>query len=231
MLFPRGSFLGGLPASTRAAMLGLGTPRWYDPGRILLREGEWGSHVLLLVTGFVKVTAISPEGYLSLLSIRTGGDLVGELASLDGESRVATVTAAGRVLARVVGQAAFRRCLTEYPDAALAVSGSVGAKLRWATRRRIDFGGREVHVRLARVLVELAATYGTEGSAGTVIEVPLSQPELAALVGAAEPTVHRALAALRREEVVATGYRRIVVCDRERLAALAGGSGEHGHHE
>jgi CRP/FNR family transcriptional regulator, cyclic AMP receptor protein len=201
-------------------MLALGTRRLYEPGTVVLREGERTSHVLVLVKGFVKVTATSPEGYLSLLAIRTGGDLVGELASMDGEPRIATVTAAGRVWARVVSQHEFHRYLTHHPDVALAVSSSVGAKLRWATRRRIDFGGHEVHVRLARVLVELTGAYGVEGGE---IGVPLTQPELAALVGAAEPTVHRALANLRKEGIVATGYRRIVVCDRHRLATLADG--------
>jgi CRP-like cAMP-binding protein len=70
------------------------------------------------------------------------------------------------------------------------------------------------------VLVELAGAYGDESGE---IDVPLTQPELAALVGAAEPTVHRALANLRKERIVVTGYRRIVVCDRHRLAILADG--------
>jgi CRP/FNR family transcriptional regulator, cyclic AMP receptor protein len=217
---PRGSFLSGLPAPARTAMLTLGTTRDYAPGTVLLREGERGAHVLVLVKGLVKVTATSPEGHLSLLAIRTAGDLVGELASMDDEPRIATVTAAGPVRARVVGQAEFWRYLTRHPDVALAVSGSVGAKLRWATRRRIDFASHEVHVRLARVLIELATTYGTDQGE---IGVPLSQPELAALVGAAEPTVHRALAHLRKENIVATGYRRVVVRDHLRLKAIADG--------
>lgn len=218
--FPRGSFLAGLPTSARAPMLALGTVRDYAPGSILLREGERTSHVLVLLKGLGKVTATSPEGHTSLLSIRTAGDLVGELASMDNEPRIATVTAVGQVRARVVGQPEFLRYLTAHPDVALAVSGSVGAKLRWATRRRIDFGAHEVHVRVARVLVELTTTYGSdEGDVG----VPLTQPELAALVGAAEPTVHRALSHLRREGVVVTGYRRVVVRDRVRLEAIAVG--------
>lgn len=202
-------------------MLALGATKDYAPSTVLLREGERGSHVLVLVKGLVKVTATSPEGHLSLLAIRTAGDLVGELASMDNEPRIATVTAAGPVRARVVSQAEFRWYLTRHPDVALAVSGSVGAKLRWATRRRIDFGAHDVHVRLARVLLELATTYGIKDGE---IGFPLSQPELAALVGAAEPTVHRALAYLRKEDIVATGYRRVVVRDHARLEAVADGA-------
>lgn len=201
-------------------MLALGTVKDFAPGVALLREGEGGVHVLVLVKGLVKVTAISPEGHLALLAIRTAGDLVGELASMDNEPRIATVTAAGPVRTRVVSQAEFLGYLTRHPEVALAVSGSVGAKLRWATRRRIDFSAHEVHLRLARVLVELVRTYGSDDGE---IGVPLSQPELAALVGAAEPTVHRALAHLRKEGIVGTGYRRVVVHDRARLEAIAEG--------
>ena len=221
--FPPGSLLAGLPPKAASALLALGTAREFGPETVLLREGEASTHVLLLVEGCVKVTGTTPEGRLALLAIRVGGDLVGELAALDGQPRIATVTTAGRVWARSAGQAEFRRCLAETPALALAVSGSVGAKLRWATRRRIDFGSREVKIRLARVLVELAASYGIPAGSAVELGVSLTQPELAALVGAAEPTVHRALALLRRENIVETGYRRLCVRDQAGLAAVAGG--------
>jgi CRP/FNR family cyclic AMP-dependent transcriptional regulator len=221
--FPQGSFLAGLPGTARAALLELGIPQEFRPGKVLLREQEASTHVFLLVDGCVKITGATPEGHLALLAIRVGGDLVGELAAMDGQPRVATVTTAGRVQARLVSQAEFRRFLLGFPDVSLAVSSSVGAKLRWATRRRIDFGSREVRIRLARVLLELAKSYGVPAERHLRIGVALTQPELAALVGAAEPTVHRALAGLRREGIVETGYRRVCVCDRDRLTAVADG--------
>lgn len=221
--FPKGSFLAGLPPRTRSAFLELGTAREFTPGTVLVREGDPTTHVCLLLDGCVKVTGTTPEGELALLAIRVGGDLVGELAAMDSQPRTATVTAAGRVRARIFSQAEFRRFLSQVPEAALAVTTSVGAKLRWATRRRIDFGSREVRIRLARVLIELSLSYGIPAGEDLELGVSLTQPELAALVGAAEPTVHRALAQLRRENVVETGYRRLRIRDRSRLAALAEG--------
>jgi CRP/FNR family transcriptional regulator, cyclic AMP receptor protein len=219
--FPQGSFLASLSAKSRAAMLELGTVREFAPMAVLLRQGETTSHAFLLVDGCVKITATTPDGHLALLAIRAAGELIGELACMDGQPRIATVTTAGRVRTRLLAQPEFLRFLERHPDVALAVSSSVASKLRWATRRRLDFGNCEVSVRLARILVELAATYGI--SVGTWIEigVPLTQPELAALVGAAEPTVHKALTRLRREGIVDTGYRRIFVCDQGRLAVRA----------
>ena len=122
--------------------------------------------------------------------------------------------------ARVIAQSVFREFLSSDPAAALAISQSVTAKVRWATRRRVEFGGCEVKVRLARVLVELADSYGQVTPSGIQIGVAITQPELAALVGAAEPTVHRALAELRRRRVVVTGYRRTTINDYAALCAL-----------
>ncbi|WP_370962225.1 Crp/Fnr family transcriptional regulator [Amycolatopsis sp. cg9] len=221
--FPSGSFLAKLPEASKTGLLGLGVPREYSPGKVLLREGESTSHVFVIVTGFVKVTAATPEGNVALLAIRAAGELIGELASMDGQPRVATVTCAGRVRARLVTQPEFHHFLGGHPEVALAVGSSVGGKLRWATRRRVDFGSREVRIRLARVLLELATAYGTAESTGVEIGVDLTQPELAGLVGAAEPTVHRALAGFRHAGLVGTGYRRIVVVDRARLETVAEG--------
>jgi CRP-like cAMP-binding protein len=218
---PAGSLLAALTPGAADELVRLGTGCRFTSGTVLLREGESSTHVYFLLDGIVKVTATTPEGGFALLAIRATGDLVGELAGLDGQPRSATVTAAGTVAARVIAQPVFNGYLNRHADAAVAVGRSVAAKLRWATRRRIDFSGREVRVRLARVLVELAGSYGVRTPAGVRIGVPLTQPELAALVGAAEPTVHQALAALRRDRVVDTGYRSTTILDPPALRAVA----------
>ena len=214
------SLLSTLSSATIAELLTLGAELEFEPGRVMLRENEQTTHVYVLLEGCAKVTATTPEGGFALLSIRAGGELVGELASLDGEPRSATVTAVNRVRARVLSQATFQNFLAHHPDAAVAISRSVGAKLRWATRRRIDFSGGRVQVRVARVLIELAPTYGWPTKEG--IEIPLSQPELAAAVGAKEPSVHKVLTAFRRNRLVSTGYGRITLLNIPKLREVAG---------
>jgi CRP-like cAMP-binding protein len=104
---------------------------------------------------------------------------------------------------------------------ALAISRGVTDKLRSATARRVDFTGCDVATRFARVLLELVIRYGQQTRAGTVIRCPLTQTELAALVGAAEPTIQRVLRQLRADGVVTTGYRETTVLDITRLRRRA----------
>src|SRR6266536_2960835 len=189
--WPPGSLLSELTPSTRGELLQLGVVRQYEARRVLLHQGEESTHVVLLLDGCVKVTATTEGGNVTLLDIRVGGDIVGELASLDGQPRSATIVTAGPSVVRLIGQPDFRTFLERRPDAALAVSRAIGAKLRWATRRRVDFGTSEPRVRLARVLAELVESYGEPAGDGDMIATSLTQPELAALVGASEATGQR----------------------------------------
>lgn len=94
-------------------------------------------------------------------------------------------------------------------------------KLRAATARRIDFTGCDVATRFARTMLDLAVRYGERTPAGTVIRCSLTQTELATLVGAAEPTIQRALRQLRIDGIVTTGYRQTTVQDMTALERRA----------
>lgn len=220
--WPTRSFLGGLSDPVRVALLQLGTRCRYVPEEVLIREGDRSNHVVLLRSGFVKVTSRLENGHEALLAIRVGGDIVGEMAAMDeGATRSATVTACGEIAASIVREADLRVFLDSHPEAARAVNRIVVRRLRWANQRRVEFGAYSVKVRLARVLAELAASYGHPVPRGLVISVDLTQPELAALTGSAEVTIHKALAELRQAGLITTGYRRTTVLDLARLRETA----------
>lgn len=219
--WPTSSLLGGLGQAARARLLALGAQARYPAGRVLVREAESTTFVLLLLDGVVKITGRTAGDLEALLTIRMGGDLVGELAAVDGRPRSATVTTCGTVTARVVARGEFLDCLRRDPEVAHAVNASIVTKLRSATSRRVDLAGCDAATRLARVLDQIVRSYGEPEGAGAVLRWPITQPELATLAGAAEPTVHRALRRLRETGVVATGYRSIRVADLARLHRIA----------
>ena len=218
-----GSLLAGLTAAQRRTLLELGIPRRYNAGDVLLSEGEHTTFAVIIIDGYVKITARTKDGVESLLAIRTAGDIVGELAALDSAPRSATASAAGAVIARILSKAKLEACFRKDPGIAAGVNRAVAAKLRVATRHRVDFRSRGAQERLARALLELG-----EGSAGLSprgeLKVFFTQSELAALIGASEPTVHKALRALRDARVLDTSYRRLVVTDIDGLRAIAEGA-------
>ncbi|MFI0710761.1 Crp/Fnr family transcriptional regulator [Streptomyces inhibens] len=218
--WPARSLLGVVSPEARRELLGLGVPTRFEAGEVLLSEGARDRHVLLLLSGFAKVTARVENGEESLLAVRVGGDTVGEMAAMDGAPRSATVTACGPLTARVVQPGALHALLARRPEAHLVLTGIIADRLRWANRRRLDFRGYPAKVRLARLLVELATLYGRPVEDGVVLGCRLTQPELAALTGAAETTVHKGLRDLRRDGVLETRYGSAVIRDMPRLTEL-----------
>ena len=217
--WPPGSFLGRLPPSLRSVILELGVRRVFQPDDPILMEGEHSTHAVLLVEGRVKVTARTDDGGYALLAFRGAGDTVGELAATDGEPRIATVRAVGRVDARQISSEEFNDFLSRSPEASRLAREAIGRKLRSATQSRKDFTGCDVRVRIARVLVTLSRDYGMQTPRGP--KLALTQPELGRMASASEAAVQKALGDLRLQGTVATGYGIITICDEARLWRVA----------
>jgi CRP/FNR family cyclic AMP-dependent transcriptional regulator len=210
-----GAFLDRLEPADRAAVLSAGRPRQYRAGETIFIAGDPGNFVVLITEGRAKVTAPSPTGTETVLSLRGPGDLIGELTALDDElaPRVATVVAVDAVVCRVVRARDFRAVLASHAGVALELLRMVAARLRSSDRRLVEFGAYDITRRIARLLAGMADTEGRPSGTDLVVAGGLSQDELAGLVGGSRESVARALAALRSLGLVSTGRRRVVVHD------------------
>jgi CRP-like cAMP-binding protein len=223
--WPEHSLFGLLDSDTLAALRGLGRPREYAAGDVIVSRGDRTSFVCILINGIAKVTATSADGTDSLLAIRVAGEALTEFAVLDGKPRSATVTAATASTVQTVSAADFNAFLDAHVDAHRALHRSLTAKLRATVDSRIVVSG-PVKVRLARLLLNLADSHGRSVSDGTAIDVPLSQPEMGNLIGASEVSVNKNLAEMKRRGFIAIpGYRRYVVRDPAGLLMIVAGDG------
>ncbi|MBI3687122.1 MAG: Crp/Fnr family transcriptional regulator [Actinobacteria bacterium] len=214
-------FLAHLGPHARETLLGAGRPLRFSAHETLLREGEQSQHVLLIVSGRVKIVATAPNGYEAVLAIRGPGDLIGELACIDNMPRSATVAALGPVHTRIMPRVIFDDFLTDHPVAAKVLVRMVAWKLRCANRRRLEFSAYPVRLRLALVLLELEEWYGRSGHAGRDLDLALSQTDLAGLVGASIDSVSKAIRALSQARVIATGRRRVTILRLDELREIA----------
>jgi len=224
--WPARTFLSRISAAAANNFFSAGRFVRFDPRETMIYEGADDRTVYLLISGCVKVTSnLDAKSPGVLLAIRIAGDVVGELAAMDGQRRSASVQVCGRQPARVciVEGEDFTRVLARHPDAHVVLSSVIGAKLRAATRRRIDIADCSPTVRMARVLVELAQDYGQplHDQRGVLIAVNLRQVELGSLIGVSDPTAQRALRDLRKAGLIDTSQRPLIINDVERLRAAA----------
>ncbi len=216
-----GTFLASLNSDEREALQLLGVRRRFPRGSVLMFQNEPDSRVMLLFAGRVKVTRLDHDGHEILLSIRDPGDVLGELALIDGLPRIATVTALEPVETLVTGVEAFRLHLESTPRVAVALLEVVTRRFRETTLKRSQFSASDTMGRLAARIVELAERYGEPSDAGLTVTSPLSREDLAAWTGASRAGVAHALQGLRELGWVQTERRVLLVRDLQALRARA----------
>jgi CRP/FNR family transcriptional regulator, cyclic AMP receptor protein len=206
-----GSLFAYLPVQEQEYLLGLGTRRTFRENEVLLRHGDPSDHVLLLVAGWVRVSQASRDDQEMLLALRGPGDVLGDLAALFGWTRSATIRTLDRVEVVQLTSGQFVQSLHSVPEIAIAMVKQMGTRLREAESVRMEVATLDVSHRVTAYLVWLLEQHGRPNGDGYVIDMPLSQQDIANRVGASLRAVARSLAVLRDRQIVRTSRRQFVI--------------------
>ncbi|MBI5379423.1 MAG: Crp/Fnr family transcriptional regulator [Nitrospirae bacterium] len=187
--------------------------------------GDLGDAVYLLKSGRVKISRLSPEGKELTLAILDPGEIFGEVDALQGALRDEVAEALEDTVLCIVPRSEFEALLQRTPGLALRLTKLIGLRLRRIESRVEDLVFRDVPTRLAHLLLDLARDLGVEDQRGLLLRARFSHRDLANLIGSTRETVSLTLGEFRREGLVETEGRQIVIRNREGLARLAGQGG------
>lgn len=182
---------GGTPAAVDALATAAHTRR-LARGQILFVEGEPTDHLYLIVSGRVRVVVTSPNGDVLVLAVLEPGDTLGELSILDGGPRSAGAEAVDAVELAAIPAAAVLTFLRADPDAVLALARDLAATVRRLTGSTADLVFLDLPRRVAKLLLDAAP------APAAVVDLRMSQSELASRLGATRQSVNRALGLLHR---------------------------------
>lgn len=219
---PRDAFWDLLSDTDRARLSAHGRISVFRPGDTMCVEGDPQTHVFVLLSGWVKIRAVTSVGQGMVLALRGHGDIVGEVAGESTGYRIATVQAIDTVRSLIVAHDKFSSFLDSHPGADRAYRRVITQ--RWTDaaellRNRWRTSGAQ---RLAGLLLDLADRRGAGNEHRIVIEMPLSQDEIASLIGASRATVTRALSDWRRRGLISTSQRHVTIVDVKVLRRIAG---------
>ncbi|GLZ33147.1 cyclic nucleotide-binding protein [Lentzea sp. NBRC 105346] len=209
--------------STRQDFLAQAVERRYKTGKVIINEGDRAGWVLVLTVGRAKVVTSAGGGHDVVLGVREPGDIIGEMAAVDGNPRSASVIAVEDVTALWLPAQRFARLMRE-PDVSSALLKIISGRLRTANVRRAEYGDRTTFVRLASLLNEIVLRYGVRTRDGVLITLRISQQDLAGLISASREAVARALRELREDGVLTTGRQRMIVHRPEVLEEIVNAS-------
>ena len=207
--------LAALPEDVQSELTRAGREQSVPRGDVLFRQGDLSSELFVVLDGTIAVATHSSDGRESLVAVLEPGGLFGELGLFDGEARSADARALvdSRVLA--IPYDRVRETLRSAPDLLWIVVRILAQRLRSTDEALADAVFLDVPARTAKRLLELAADEER-------VELPMTQEDLAGLVGASRERVNKALALfLRVGWLEQQGRGRYRILDREALEQRA----------
>lgn len=193
-------------------------PRSFPKGARVFHEGDTSDACYVVRDGEVRVTREHSDGRAIALATLGPGELVGELAMLDGGVRSASVEALTDVELLAVSAADMRGLLERNADITTKLVVKLAERLRETNERISRQSFQTVPSRVAGVLSQLVNQDNAEtGRDGVTIR--MNQADLAQLAGTSRESVSRFLAVLERAGVVRVGRGRVTVLEPPRLRA------------
>jgi CRP-like cAMP-binding protein len=188
----------------------------------LICEGDRPDHVHVMLAGFACRYKILPDGGRQIMAWLAPGDFCDLHVALLGEMdhSIATISAS---------EVAFisRQAVTDLTRRSPALTRA----LWWATlvdegilrEWLVNMGRRPADKKIAHLFCELLVRLQAVGLApGDVIDLPISQVELADTVGLSSVHVNRMIQQLRDENYITWQGTRLAITDAPRLKAFAG---------
>lgn len=212
-LLGRVSIFSGLTPEQLADIASVAVPRRWGAGEVIFREGDAGDTCYVVQHGSVRVTRNHSDGRTITLAELRPGDLFGELAMFDSETRSATVEAAEETSGIALLAGDMRRILLRHPDISIKLLSAFAERLKEANERISRQSFQTVASRVAGVLLAHAETLEAEGAAPQNVLLRSTRAEIAQLAGSSRESVSRFLATLERAGLVTCGRGKVVIHD------------------
>jgi CRP/FNR family transcriptional regulator, cyclic AMP receptor protein len=207
--------LGALPPDTLEVLRQQATTRTVSRNEVLFQQDDEAHEMFGIVTGRVAILTRSPDGRESLVAVLDEGSLFGELGLFDDGPRSADARALEETQLIVLGYEAVRAAIDAHPTILWVIVRLLARRLRNTDESLADAVFLDVPARTAKRLLEIA------GDADQ-FRLPMTQEDLAGLVGASRERVNKALSLFTRLGwIEVEGRNRYRILDRQALLERA----------
>jgi len=191
-------------------------------GELLFMEGDEARGLYCIVEGSVRAFRESLEGREQVIHVETAGATIAEVPVFDEGKYPSTVAGDEDSVLLFIDRRDVRRLCLEHPQIALAGLRLLAGRLRKCAALVEDLSLHEVDQRLAKFLAGEARARGTRAGAEIVLEMPLTNQQVAARIGSVREVVSRALARLQKNGLIIVDGRQITIPDEEALRSYGG---------
>ncbi len=213
-LLAKSDFFAGADLDSLRQIVSTSNERSLVRGDVLFNEGDESEGLYVVLRGRIAIANQSFDKRESVYALMEPGDLFGEMGLLDGLPRSAMARALEPSAVLAIPFAPVKKMLTENPDILWGVTRLLAGRIRAMDEALADSVFLDVTGRTAKRLLELA-----EGADEFIL--PVTQEELAGMVGASRERVNKAIASFIRLGWLEQQDRRYRIIMRDRLSLRA----------
>jgi len=214
-------FWSNLTPAVRADLGLLGTRVRFRKNDMVFHAGNDGSDVYVLMSGRVKVYALSPVGRAVTLWFCLPGEVFGLAEMARRGPRMVYAEACTDAEVLILPNDRLRARLASDAGTAMQVVDMLSCRLRQLCDDMLSLIADDVNTRVAKLLLRLHARYGRPlETGGFLLDLPLTHQEMADMIGTTRQSVSSAITYLRQNGLVTTTDHRLRLTDPERLAEM-----------
>ena len=186
-------------------------PRTYPKNSMVILEEEFGDTVFAICEGTVKITRVNDEGKEVILALLGPGEIFGEMAIIDGESRSANALAQENCILLAFPQNEFINILKKYFKVSFALMGELARRLRKSDQQIEALSLSDAENRIGVSMLNLAEDMGIIRKGKVTIEKLPFQQDIANMAGTSRETVSRVLKMFEEKNlIIKTGHRLVI---------------------
>jgi CRP/FNR family cyclic AMP-dependent transcriptional regulator len=215
-LLEKCALFSALDQKARHEIAGYARPRNFIAGQSICRLGDPGDSMMAVILGTVRISLPAIKGKEIILADLQTGELFGEIALLDGQTRSANATAHTKCELMVLDRRDVLPFLERNPAACIKLMEILCARIRRSDERMADIAFLNLQARLAKTLLH----YPAPGRSAGTIKLSLSQSELAEMAGGTRENVNRCLRDWQRRGILELKDRWTIIRQPEALRKL-----------
>jgi CRP/FNR family transcriptional regulator, cyclic AMP receptor protein len=211
-----------LPPDDLATLAARLRTRRHRRGEVIFHQGDPGDALYIILSGRVKISSPNETGVEAILATLRPGEFFGSLALLDGSPRSASATAVEASETLILPRDRFHQLVNDEPAIRDHLFAELAGELRRLTNHVEELHFLDIAGRLAARLARLAEEQGRPDEDGGIRLVgPITQGELAAMVGSTRQSVNKLLGYFVDDGLIRVERDAIVIVDMPGLLQAA----------
>lgn len=184
-------------------------------GEYLFKQGDSATSIYIVKQGSLKMVRVTEDGEEIILQIVTSQEVIGENALFRQEAlQPASAIAIEDTKVCSMSREIFEKIIEANPRLACQIIESLGNRLYSLWNQMAEFNIQTTRDKLLNLLIQLAKQHGRNCAEGTLIDLKLTQQDLASMVGASRVMVSQVLKELLSSGSICRNKKFYILKDR-----------------